>query len=367
MYICDKKECCGCYACVDICPKNAIIMEEDENGFIYPTIDEKKCIKCSKCKNVCEIRKSLKKNETKECYSSYSLDESVHKSSSSGGVAYELYKYTIDNGGVIYGVSSFTDNEGDIAFIRTDSIEEIKKMQGSKYVHAYIKDIYSNLLKDLKDNKYVLFIGTPCQVAGLKAFLNKDYINLITVDLVCHGVMPQKTLKSQINKEYDYINFRGESGFKFVAQEKKRIVYNKNKYQSDYFYAFLNGLGYRENCYSCVYAQKKRIGDITIGDFWAKKNYQEMNGISLVLINTQKGKEFFEKIDSLFKEKDVIENAYINNEQLIKPTKKNDDYQTFLNNIKRHNIKFALKKHLGKEYYIVKIKGILKNIKDKIK
>ena len=367
MYICDKKECCGCYACVDICPKKAIIMEEDENGFIYPIIDEKKCIKCGKCKNVCEIRKSLKKNETKECYSSYSLDESVHKSSSSGGVAFELYKYTIDNGGVIYGVSSFTDNKGDIAFIRTDSIEEIKKLQGSKYVHAYIKDIYNKVLKDLKANKFVLFIGTPCQVAGLKAFLNNDYTNLTTVDLICHGVMSQKLLKNDVKKEYNYINFRGKYGYRFIAKKGKKIVFNKNKYESDYFYSFMKGWGLRESCYNCQFAQKKRIGDLTIGDFWGKSNYNKMNGISVILVNTEKGNDIINNIESLYKEKENISSAYINNNQLINPTFKEKWNNKYISDISNKGLKYALRKIEGRKYYLIKFKGILKKIKDKVK
>lgn len=367
MIICKKEECYGCYACKNICPKNAIELVEDNWGYIYPKIDEKKCINCGKCKKICKKNNSTNCNISKECFSAYSYDDDVHKTSSSGGVAYEISKNIIKNNGIVYGVSSFVDKSKDISFCRIKNVAELKKIQGSKYVQAYIKKALKEVLDDLENKKKVLFIGTPCQVAGLKAFLNKEYDNLITIDIVCHGVMAQKMLFDEIKKEIDYVNFRGRHGFKIIAKEKGKVIYNKNKYESDYYFSFLKGIGYRERCYSCEFAQKKRIGDITIGDFWGKEDYKKKNGISLVLINTEKGRMIFNNIDTLSKEKEEISFAYLNNKQLVEPMQKPKKYEEYMNNIEKKGLKYALKKYEGKKYYIIKTKGFFKKIKDKVK
>ena len=343
MVICEKERCYGCYACLNACPKNAIELVEDELGYVYPKINDNKCIRCNKCKKVCQRNSSAKCNMSKECFSAYSYNDNTHKSSSSGGAAYEISKDIIKNGGIVYGVSSFVDESKDIAFCRIDNVNNLQKIQGSKYVHAYIKNVLSEVIEDLKQNLKVLFIGTPCQVAGLKAFLDKDYNNLITIDIVCHGVMAQKLLFDEIGRKFDYVNFRGNYGFCIVAKKENKIVYNKNKYESDYYFSFLNGMRYRERCYSCEFAQKKRIGDITLGDFWGKDDYKKKNGISLVLINTKKGKEIFNSIDTLNKEKEDISIAYLNNAQLVKPTQKSKDYEEYMQNILKKNLKYALK------------------------
>lgn len=363
MLICNKKKCVGCFACKSICPKNAITMKEEENG-IFPTIDESKCINCNLCKSTCE--KKVQLHNSKNCYSAYSLNKEIHQKSSSGGVAYEICKNIIDHGGIAYGVSSFVDDDGDISFSRISSTKDLYKLQGSKYTHAYVKDAYKNLLKDLNKNIQVIFIGTPCQVAGLKKYLRKDYENLITIDIVCHGVMPQHLLKSEINRDFDYINFRGENGFTLIAKSKGRTVYKKNKYESDYYDLFLNGYGYRENCYTCKYAQKKRIGDLTIGDFWGKADYKQKGGISLILINTVNGEKILKSSLNLKIENEEIEKAYKQNAQLVHPTYKKEDNDLLLENIKIYGLKQAKKRKNYKTYYKIKIKGFLKKIKDMV-
>lgn len=364
--VCPKRDCTGCYACMNVCPKKAIKLIEDENGFVYPHIDSNKCVNCGLCQKICEQRKNYFNNSI-ECYSSFSNDDYVHKNSSSGGLAYELAKKVITNNGVVYGVSSYFDADKDISVCRIDSVDNLTKIQGSKYVHAYVKENYKLVLNDLKNNLMVLYIGTPCQVAGLKSFLRKDYENLVTIDIICHGVMSQKNMLNEINKDVDFVSFRGRDGYTLTAKKNNKLIFKKNKYLSDYYYSFLSGFGYRMNCYSCMFAQRKRVGDITLGDFWGKKEYKKMNGISVVLLNTKKGQGFFEQIDNVFKQKEELEFAYVDNHQLSFPPKFHDDYDKFIANCNTIGIKYALKQKLGlKKYYIIKIKGLLKKIKDVI-
>lgn len=363
--ICERKNCCGCYACLNACPKNAIYMKEDEAGYIYPAIDTKLCVGCGICEVLCKSRKNIKKNETIKCYSAFSGDNIVHSTSSSGGIAYEMMRKIIGDNGCAYGVSSFLDDDNSVSFARISEKRNIRQVQGSKYVQAYVKNTFKNVKEDLESGLKVLFIGTPCQVVGLKAFLSKEYECLITVDLVCHGVMSQKILFNDINQEFDYITFRGKDGFTIITKNNGKTNYKKNKYQSDYYYSFLNGFGYRRSCYACDYAEKDRVGDITIGDFWGKSNYKKEKGISAVLINTEKGKTFFNTINSICKNEEKIEDVYISNEQLLHPTRSHEDYNEFLNNALKYSLKYALRRKLGiKKYCIVKIKGVLKSIKD---
>ena len=364
MVICKKEDCVGCYACQNVCPKKAIVMSESENG-IFPKINTSKCVECGLCNRVCNRVVNL--NETLECYSAFSKDDKVHIESSSGGIAYEFYRYFIKNKGIVYGVSSYLDSDGDISFIRVDNINDLYKLQGSKYTHAYIKNSYSNILEDLKNDLRVLFIGTPCQVAGLKKTLNKEYDKLLTVDLVCHGVVSQRFLKQEIKEEFDYINFRGRNGYSLIAKKNGKTVYKKNRYESDYFDLFLKGYLYRENCYKCKYAQKKRIGDLTIGDFWGRKDYKKKNGISMILVNTYKGQQFLSDLNTIIIEKERIESAYINNGQLLYPPVKNVDNSLLIKNIKEYGLKKAKIKMGRKDYYFTKLKGFLKKIKDLIK
>lgn len=364
MKVCEKNNCYGCYACETICPKKAISMDDNYDG-IYPVINQDRCINCKACSKICNKEISL--HETIECYSGYSIDHAIHNSSSSGGIAYEISKYIIENQGIVYGVSSYLDSDGDISYIRVDQVKDLVKLQGSKYTHAYIKSAYKNAQNDLKNGKIVLFIGTPCQIAGLKKIVGENDKKLFTIDIVCHGVIPQYLLKMEIKKEFDFVSFRGANGFSLIAKKNNKIIYKKNKYESDYYDLFLNGYAYRINCYSCKYAQKNRIGDITLGDFWGKKDYKEKNGISLILVNTDLGRDLVTKIDSIKIEKEIIETAYINNNQLVKPTTMPIDNLHLLGNIKKYGLKKAKYKNGKVKYEITHIKGKLKRIKDMVK
>jgi len=221
--ICKKEKCTGCFACYNSCKKNAITMIEDKNGFIHPKIDQNKCINCGLCKKICPVLNEVKKIEPEECYAAFSKDKDIRTNSTSGGIGYTLYSKFIEEKGVVYG-AKFKD--GKLVISRTENIDEIKKFQGSKYVHAYVEDAYLQVKKDLSEDKKVLFIATACQIAGLKRFLIKEYNNLYLVDIVCHGVPSQKYLKDEI-KKYHGMNI--DEKLKFRNNNDYCLKYENNK------------------------------------------------------------------------------------------------------------------------------------------
>ena len=216
--ICGKDKCTGCFACYNICPKNAIEMKEDEFGYIYPEIIKSKCINCGLCKKTCPVLNNVDKIEPIKCFAMYAKNENIRENSTSGGVATQLSKTIIKDNGIVYG-AAFTD-ECNVSHTRIDNIDDLSKIQGSKYVHSYINQTYKNIKKDLISNKKVLFIGTPCQVTNIKRFLIKEYNNLYTIDIICHGVPSQKFLKEEVIRinrslKIDRVNFRKENNYGF--------------------------------------------------------------------------------------------------------------------------------------------------------
>ena len=210
--ICQKDKCTGCYACYNICPKKAISLKEDDFGFIYPQVDKEKCINCGLCKKICpQINSKLKMLQPNKVYAVYSNDNKVREKSTSGGVATIISKAILIQNGVVYGAANLFDKK-EFEYIRIDDAKNLYMIQGSKYVHCYVKNAYTNAKEDLLKGKKVLFIGTPCQIAGLKAFLIKDYENLYTIDIICHGVPGQKLLFEDLKSK---------------NIEKKRFCYHK--------------------------------------------------------------------------------------------------------------------------------------------
>ena len=351
--ICDKNKCTGCSTCINICPKKCITMKEDEYGVLMPYINEKECINCNMCEKICPENNPVEYNQPIKVFAGWSLDENVRKKSSSGGIAYEMYKYVIENNGIAVG-TSFDKNLNLIHKIATN-IEEINEFRGSKYVQSSIGRVYEEIKKLVKKGDTIIFIGTPCQVSGLKSFMgNKNIDNIITVDLICHGVPPIKYLKEYLkyinmHDKIDNISFRGENDGYITGYKKGQIVYKKHKKEDFYYNSFYNGLFNRENCYQCRYAKKERVGDITIGDFWeiGKEipfNYDITEGVSLILINTYKGYKFLNKINTkIFLEERTLEEALKGNAQLNHPALKNKQTEKFKEIYKKYGLKEAIK------------------------
>ncbi|MEG1344494.1 MAG: Coenzyme F420 hydrogenase/dehydrogenase, beta subunit C-terminal domain [Clostridia bacterium] len=312
MDICLKEKCTGCFACFNICKNNAITIKEDKEGFLFPIIDKSKCINCKKCFNVCPSNKNIELKKPSQVWAVINNNMQEYINSSSGGAFYVFAKEIINEGGKVYG-ACFNESL-EVKHIRVETIDGLSKLRGSKYVQSQINDIYTKVKCDLENDTKVLFSGTPCQVAGLKNYLIKSYENLITIDLICHGVPSQKIF----DKYIEYIGKgRKITDFKFRHKMKNDtnpvILHykkggknhnNKTALTDTFYYAFLNGYICRESCYNCMYATEKRVGDITLGDFWGvEKHHVEFthkNGVSAILINTKKGKTFYEKVKEDF-------------------------------------------------------------------
>ena len=384
--ICPKEKCNGCFACYNICPKKAIKMNEDEYGNIYPSIDTQKCINCGLCKKVCPSinNENINFEYPHKVYAMYSKDINLRANSTSGGIATSISKYIIEKNGIVYGAGNLFNNNS-FNFCRIDNKEDLYKIQGSKYVHCYIQNTYTQAKKDLNNKKIVLFIGTPCQIAGLKKFLLKDYENLITIDIICHGVPSQKLLFEDIQEnfkrnknDFEYITFRDSKGYhiklyKTIEDYKKNRILNSTYANLDQYYKnFLRGNIYRDNCYICPYARKERISDITIGDFWGldknSKIYDNLNkGISCVLISTEKGQKLINEVSTFFKiEERTYKEVYIHNKQLNNPMKKSNQFLLFKKLYHEKGYKTTFKKmNLLKDY--IKYNPIIYNIAKKLK
>ena len=350
-----KSQCSACMACYNICPKNCITMQYDEYGVLYPIIDEDKCINCGSCSKVCQIHNKAEYNEPIHTYASWTNDYKDRITSSSGAIASVLYNKIIQRKGIAVGVSYNKDLK--LIYSYADEKKDLLKYKGSKYSQSYVGEIYNQVRDFLIKDKEVLFVGSPCQVNGLKLFLQRDYEKLITVDIICHGMPSQKYLdeyikniEEAIGKKADNLTFRGKENFKFTLLRNEEIIYSKSSEEDKYFFGFLNGIFYRDSCYECKYAKKERVGDITIGDFWGIgedipfQNKDKDGGISLVLVNTKKGEKIFNECkNELFLEKRPIEEAIKGNEQLREPSKRNHKNKQFKEEYKKYGFIEAIK------------------------
>ena len=316
----DIKNCCGCGACVNACPADAVVLRPDKSGFLYPKVDTAKCIECRKCIEACNYKKQPLYASKEKTYAAVTQNTDVSQSSS-GGVFSSLAFNILKDGGAVYGCTmNRTDEVFDPHHVRIDRVENLHLLQGSKYIQSEIGTIFRMVGEDLKNEKTVLFSGTPCQVDSLYGYLGKDWPNLYTVDTICHGVPNAEFFNRYINYTEsakdavitDYV-FRDKSeGWKLFGRmdlqkvnESQRVYFEPEK--SSYYQLFLNGYTYRENCYHCPFACRNRPGSITIGDYWnIDLAHSELNddssskldwkhGVSALIINTEKGVELMDR------------------------------------------------------------------------
>lgn len=341
MNIANMDMCSGCGACFSACPKDAIKFQKDEYGREIPKIIEDKCISCNLCVRSCPINQQyfLPSEESVLCYALQAKDRDGIVGCASGGVATVLSRYVVQNLGVVFGCA-FNENL-DLQYIECETEEQIELLKGSKYAQSNLINCYPHIKKRLQEGKKVLVIGLPCQIAGIKGYLSRDYENLITIDLICHGTPPINYLKEHVRhlsiKNIQNIKFRENGRFIFsIINKNGKEVYSAVAENDEYYYGFLKGISYRENCYRCPYATTKRVSDITLGDFWGLDHHtltETYEGaISLAIINTQKGRSIFEEVKDYFiyEERD-IEEAKSGNDQLQAPMNPNlDDREKFL-------------------------------------
>lgn len=332
----EKKDCCGCGACVQVCPKQCINMSADNEGFLYPQVDSSICIDCGLCEKVCPV---INQNEPKEplvVYAAKNNDEEIRLKSSSGGIFTLLAEKVIAEGGVVFGAKF--DADWNVVHDYTETVEGLAAFRGSKYVQSVIGDNYKIAKQFLCDGRKVLFSGTPCQIAGLKRYLRKEYDDLLTVDVVCHGVPSpmvwrdyldykrakrvagRNTVSSSLNEMpvITGISFRDKTngwkkyGFKVCYAASGAVENTVSKsanttnceitpFNEDLFMTgFLKNLYLRPSCYHCAARQGKSGADTSIADYWGVQNIHpeidDNKGTGLVLINTERGAQCYNAI-----------------------------------------------------------------------
>lgn len=332
-----NKKCSGCRLCEKICPKEAITFSENGEGFYFPNIDLKKCINCGMCLKKCPQINLQQKNKVVGCYAAKTVEEKDLMKGSSGSIFITLAKEFIFSGGVVY--ASKYDKDLNVITNRIDNANELDEYTGSKYVQGNTLDTFKEAIVDLKSEKKVLYVGTPCQVAGMKRLAEIKGLtkNLFTVDIICHGVPSPKLFKKFLgNLEEKYndkiVNYefrcKEKNGWGMnskITFESGKCVHNFNNNNS-YFKSFLDGKTYRYSCYECKYAGTDRISDITLGDYWGVErehsNFDSTNGVSCIIVNTEKGENLMNciksKINYIETSIDKISNE---NTQLKRPSK----------------------------------------------
>ena len=320
-----KDKCTGCMACYNVCSKNAIHFKEDEEGFLYPSIDQSICVDCGLCYLKCPVVTDESKTITpiKACYYGINIDKNVQRLSSSGGVFAAVSKLVIERGGVVFGAAFDYDNLNLCHFSSEE--KPLVELQKSKYVQSYIGDIYKKVKSFVKQGRQVLFVGTPCQCAGLSAYLGKEnYDNLLICDFICHGVPPMAMLREHLNylklsnKHIGMISFRPKIKSwvdYFIINDGEKILY-KSKHQYDPYYSFfMKFLSLRRCCYQCEYSEGFRKADFSIADYWGyhryDKNIYDKDGLSLVIAYSEKAYKMIEEINGEYVKLFPLEEKYV--------------------------------------------------------
>lgn len=351
--ITSKEDCCGCTACANICPKDAIIMKADNEGFLYPVNDKEKCIDCGMCKNVCPVlNKQVFDDFNQKAYLFQNKKENIREDSTSGGFFSSIAEYVINKSGIVIGASF--DKNWKVEHAEATTFEELSKFRKSKYVQSDLKEIFKNVKKYLNNKKIVCFSGTPCQVAGLKAYLQKDYENLILVDIMCHSVPSplffekyKEYILNKMNAEKIInINFRDKSkyGYKYpmMTVETDNGIYSEGIDTDPFLRAFFKDYSVRPSCYNCKFKTQKRVSDITIWDCFnvneIDKFFDDDKGTTRLLIQTPKGLEILNKLDNVKYKEISLNIALAKVREMTNSIKYNVKREKLWENIKNDNV-----------------------------
>lgn len=368
----EKKNCSGCHACYNVCPSKCIKMIEDNEGFLYPKIDKSFCLDCGLCEKVCPFNKNEPVRKKKPTvYASFNIENEKRNSSSSGGVFVAIAEYILNNDGVVYG-AAFESDFKNVVHIRIDNKNDCYKIQKSKYIQSIIGNTFSYVLNDLKNNKLVLFSGTPCQISGLRLFLQKKYENLYLVEVVCHGVPSKKVWNSyysfyerkykahligaDFRKKMDQTNTFG------TRKTKECVSVFIDRKEDIYIQSFVNNYCLRESCYNCVPKKLESMADLTLGDFWGIEKISphlcDHKGTSIVFANTEAGEELLKKL-KLHLEITDYEKCVKHNPSYNFSSKRPGERDTFIIDLEKETL-LKVFSNSKKVKFSVKIKKVIK-------
>ena len=374
--IVDKKKCSGCSACLSACPKNCITMQADEEGFLYPHIDEDTCIDCHLCEKICPVLNPFEQREPKTCYAAQNKNEQVRLASSSGGVFSIMATAILERGGVVCGVEF--DKNKMTHHICVQSIDDLKKLVGSKYVQSRLESVFKEIKEYVQEGRWVLFSGTPCQVAGINRYLGRlaKADNYISVELCCHGVPSPliwgKYLEEVGANSYNIqkLTFRSKlNGWKNYSLDIQTNSYHlcEGKEQNIYMRGFLKNLYCRPICSECKARGFATGSDISIGDFWGLPKFypdkDDNKGKSLILVLTDKGNVFYQVIQNSLKVFEIkYEEVIAGNTNYLKSSKFHIHRQDFWEYIASgKSIKYSVDRCLRSPLKI-RVKNIIKKI-----
>ena len=334
--------CTGCAACQNACTHSAITMTANAEGFLIPHVDNNKCVECKLCEKVCPVITPLQDKGTVSPRTYAVWSEPDRRVSSSGGAFSAFARYVLSQGGVVFGAAF--DEKQHCKHIEIQNVDELAALRGSKYVQSEIGDTFTQVRNRLRAERKVLFCGTPCQVAGLKNFLRKPYPNLLTLDLICHGVPSDAVFQGYLKKfssrfaaDVESYEFRDRDGWGFTPSVsicgKFRRIYGVDAL---YMEAFNASAIFRKCCYQCPYSGIPRVGDCTLGDFWGIGRYGKpfkhdtMKGVSLVLTNTSQGEAALQELTDSFIEERTLEEALIENHNLKSASEFNPNRESII-------------------------------------
>lgn len=370
-----KDNCTGCSACIAICPRKCIEMQVDEEQFNYPKIDVKKCIDCGLCLKTCPADAPTQLYDILEAYAATGKNKAIVEKSSSGGAFILCAQYVIEklNG---YVCGAVLEDGLNLKHKIANTMDDVQKMQGSKYIQSDMGNCFEIISNLLKAGKYVLFSGTPCQVAGLRKIVKKDEDYLFTLDLICHGVPSQYAFADYMKKMYgeeEYSGFTFRQRNRYLLTSFSYSYFHKNKKKRDhyklveafkdpFYQSFIEGNNYRESCYTCRYAQARRCGDITIGDCANSNAYKSLLGRSLssIVVNTEQGSKLWNGVKEQFEyviadyEKEVKLNKQLH--EPVKRPQKRDDFYYDLKELDNDDFK---EKYCSKRGFKEKIKHFI--------
>lgn len=345
--ISDKRLCVGCTACKSICPRNCISMRSDEEGFLYPCVDAQQCVDCGLCDSVCPVKTISDSHEPLVVLAGINEDKEVRLHSSSGGIFTKMCDVVIKEGGYVYGVAF--DEGMNAVHKKADTLEQCQKFRGSKYVQSDLGNSFSEIKSLLNQGYLCLFTGTPCQISGLRNYLRKEYENLLLVDTACFGVPSPKVWNAYLmemgkGEVPTNVNFRDKvTGWKsysirYFWKKKQRTILRVN---DPYMCGYLDGLYTRPSCHSCPMKPYRNVSDITLSDFWGIENYcpelDDDKGVTAILINTDKGQLFLNKL-SIKSDVYSFEQAASHNSALIESCKPSEKRGKFWSDANKYGL-----------------------------